>query len=61
MLAAPRLRALLVLIFVSAAFWPGAIVRAAAPALDVTEATLQNGLRVLVLEDHRSPVASVQI
>jgi hypothetical protein len=60
MLAAPRLRALLVLIFVSA-FWPGAIVRAAAPALDVTEATLQNGLRVLVLEDHRSPVASVQI
>ena len=34
---------------------------AAAPALDVAEATLDNGLRVLVLEDHRSPVASVQV
>src|SRR5262247_411321 len=30
-------------------------------ALDVAEATLDNGLRVLVLEDHRSPVASVQV
>jgi len=27
----------------------------------VTEATLDNGLRVLVLEDHRSPVVSVQM
>ncbi|HUG38274.1 MAG TPA: pitrilysin family protein, partial [Candidatus Limnocylindrales bacterium] len=31
----------------------------AAPA--VLEATLDNGLRVLVLEDHRNPIASVQI
>src|SRR5215468_5706008 len=30
-------------------------------ALDVTEATLDNGLRVLVLEDHRSPVVAVQV
>src|SRR5499426_3278089 len=30
-------------------------------ALDVAEATLDNGLRVLVLEDHRSPVVSVQL
>src|SRR5262245_16216761 len=37
---------------------------AAAPApaaRDVAEATLDNGLRVLVLEDHRSPVISVQV
>jgi zinc protease len=27
----------------------------------VAEATLDNGLRVLVLEDHRSPVVSVQV
>jgi zinc protease len=33
----------------------------AAGAPDVVEATLDNGLRVLVLEDHRSPVASVQV
>ena len=34
----------------------------AAPAMpDVKEATLDNGLRVLVLEDHRSPVVSVQL
>src|SRR5215468_3591275 len=33
----------------------------AAGTLDVAEATLANGLRVLVLEDHRSPVASVQV
>src|SRR5262245_63010150 len=33
-----------------------------APAsLDVAEAMLDNGLRVLVLEDHRSPVVSVQM
>jgi len=32
---------------------------AAAP--EVVEATLDNGLRVLLLEDHRSPVASVQV
>jgi zinc protease len=33
---------------------------AAAPP-DVTQATLDNGLRVLLLEDHRSPVVSVQV
>src|SRR6266536_2668425 len=32
----------------------------AAEAPAVTEATLDNGLRVLVLEDHRNPIASVQ-
>jgi zinc protease len=30
-------------------------------ALDVNETTLDNGLRVLVLEDHRSPIVSVQM
>jgi zinc protease len=34
---------------------------AIAAGLDVVEATLDNGLRVLVLEDHRSPVVSVQL
>jgi zinc protease len=34
---------------------------AAAAAVEVAEATLDNGLRVLVLEDHRSPVVSVQV
>src|SRR4249919_2917684 len=44
-----------------------ASVAAAAPAPtpaagpDVAEATLDNGLRVLVLEDHRSPIVSVQV
>ena len=33
----------------------------AARAADVVEATLDNGLRVLLLEDHRSPVVAVQI
>src|SRR5262245_14962586 len=28
---------------------------------EVAEATLDNGLRVLVLEDHRSPIVSVQV
>jgi zinc protease len=32
----------------------------AAEAPPVTEATLDNGLRVLVLEDHRNPIATVQ-
>ena len=27
----------------------------------MVEATLDNGLRVLVLEDHRSPIVSVQV
>src|SRR6266704_7178338 len=33
-----------------------------APAAEeaVTEATLDNGLRILVLEDHRSPIATIQ-
>ncbi len=35
--------------------------RATAQKPDVLEATLDNGLRVLVLEDHRSPVVSVQM
>ena len=34
---------------------------AAGPGLEVTEATLDNGLRVLLLEDHRSPIVSVQM
>jgi zinc protease len=42
------------------------VLRPAGPALagsppDVSEATLDNGLRVLVLEDHRSPVVSIQV
>jgi zinc protease len=32
----------------------------AAPASPVTEITLDNGLRVLVLEDHRNPIVTVQ-
>ncbi len=33
----------------------------AEPERGVTEATLDNGLRVLVLEDHRSPIVSIQV
>src|SRR5262245_15513892 len=40
---------------------PRAGVDVASPAVDVVEATLDNGLRVLILEDHRSPAVSVQI
>src|SRR5262247_3286799 len=40
---------------------PASWTAGAAAALDVAEATLDNGLRVLVLEDHRSPVVSVQL
>ncbi|HXJ82758.1 MAG TPA: pitrilysin family protein [Candidatus Methylomirabilis sp.] len=40
---------------------PSAIGAAAPPAPDVVESTLENGLRVLLLEDHRSPVVSIQI
>src|SRR5712691_5018191 len=32
----------------------------AAEAPAVTEATLDNGLRILVLEDHRNPIATIQ-
>src|SRR5437867_4311147 len=45
---------------------PLALVLLAAPMVHaaqpppVTEATLDNGLRILVLEEHRSPIASVQ-
>jgi zinc protease len=39
----------------------GAGVAPAAAGPGVAEATLDNGLRVLVLEDHRSPVVSVQV
>ncbi|HET8578852.1 MAG TPA: pitrilysin family protein [Methylomirabilota bacterium] len=34
---------------------------AAQQSLDVKEATLGNGLRVLILEDHRSPIVSIQM
>src|SRR5262249_38234646 len=37
------------------------VASSAPPTLDVSEATLDNGLRVLVLEDHRSPIVTVQI
>jgi zinc protease len=57
MRAPPLLAAVIV-----AASLAGAGVPAAAPAVpEVAEATLANGLRVLVLEDHRSPVVSVQV
>src|SRR6266498_5618228 len=61
MCSASRLRALVFLVCLSAALRPAGAAEAASPALDVTEATLDNGLRVLVLEDHRSPVISVQV
>jgi len=61
MCPASRLRAFVFLICLSAALKPAGAAEAAPPALDVTEATLDNGLRVLVLEDHRSPVVSVQV
>jgi len=33
----------------------------ATPAEDVREATLPNGLKILLLEDHRSPVVTIQV
>src|SRR5215471_15816525 len=54
---APMLAAVLMLACAALAAPPPAT---AAP-LDVAEVTLENGLRVLVLEDHRSPVVSVQV
>jgi zinc protease len=54
-------RALLFVVYLVVAFPPGTVAAADAPRLDVLEATLDNGLRVLVLEDHRSPVVSVQV
>jgi zinc protease len=61
MSSARWVRAFLVLICVSLTLGPGAAIRAAPPPPDVTDATLENGLRVLVVEDHRSPVASIQV
>src|SRR5262249_28520959 len=52
---------LLVLISLAAVCGSFAAAGAASPLPNVTEATLDNGLRVLVLEDHRSPVVSVQV
>jgi zinc protease len=43
------------------ALTPLAPARAAAPPPDVTQVALDNGLQLLVLEDHRSPVVSVQV
>ena len=42
--------------------WALAVASAAsaAPPSPVTEVTLDNGLRVLVLEDHRNPIVTVQ-
>src|SRR6266498_2818077 len=52
---------LLLLVWTACLLGPDRAVLAAQPDVDATEATLDNGLRVLVLEDHRSPVVSVQI
>src|SRR5258706_852658 len=57
---ARRRHALLLLIGLSAMLGSCVAVEAA-PAPGVAEATLENGLRVLVLEDHRSPVVSIQV
>src|SRR5215470_8586110 len=54
-------RAVVLLIGLSLMIGPRVIVDAASPMPDVKEATLDNGLRVLVLEDHRSPVVAVQM
>ncbi len=54
----------LVLLLLALALGTGAPATAAeppAPPAAVTAATLDNGLRVLLLEDHRSPIASVQV
>jgi zinc protease len=50
----PQLRALAVALLLL-------VVTVAAGAEEVREATLDNGLRVLLLEDHRSPVITLQI
>ncbi|MGH7357027.1 MAG: M16 family metallopeptidase [Candidatus Rokuibacteriota bacterium] len=44
-----------------AALLMGHTAAAAQPTRGVVEATLDNGLRVLLLEDHRSPIVSVQV
>ena len=55
---ASRLAAALVAVLVAATLGAPAPTRAATPVLD---ATLDNGLRVLLLEDRRSPIVSVQV
>src|SRR6266508_5000304 len=61
MCSARWLRGLCFLVCFAVALRPGGVAWAAQPAADVAEATLDNGLRVLVLEDHRSPVVSIQL
>src|SRR5215467_7314016 len=58
----PRARSGRALLLLGAliALLPLAIARAAAPP-DVTQVTLDNGLQLLVLEDHRSPGVAVQV
>jgi zinc protease len=56
------MRRVLALLFVIVAVLPTAGSRAADPApAAVLATTLDNGLRVLLLEDHRSPIVSVQV
>ena len=57
---ARRLVAVLVLVLVIAPA-PPPPAGAQAPAAAVVAATLDNGLRVLLLEDHRSPIVSFQV
>jgi zinc protease len=54
-------RVLPILVFIPLCVLPGGGAGAAESALPVAESTLDNGLRVLVAEDHRSPVVSVQV
>src|SRR6266545_4766735 len=61
MCSARWLRGLCFLVCFAVALRPGGVAWAAQAAADVAEATLDNGLRVLVLEDHRSPVVSIQL
>jgi len=58
----PRARSSRALLLLGAlvALVPIAAARAAAPA-EVAEVTLDNGLQLLAVEDHRSPVVSVQV
>ena len=55
------MRALLILVAVAGGLLPWGVAEAAGSALPVVDLTLGNGLRVLVAEDHRSPVVSVQV
>ncbi len=59
----PFVQLLLIAILVAGLLAPAAAQQRAAPRTgpDVAEATLDNGLRVLILEDHRSPVVSIQV